>query len=262
MRINRQTIIERLYLSFRAYWDVKTNGFQLLKMTVHRSPNGVGDARPSNTKESVEEQTISPFINIELSKFEAFRDYLLTGKHYWIKLSIKGKIPYFKFLSFRRALEGINSIINNYSTYLELTSLEYENEMKVWMTRREGYIRGGEPHMVQMCANHILELQRDYYSETKPYYASIVKLLNQKIELLNVVESRVMNARSKQFLRIRYYYSKASRYYNDLDPTYINDAKLRMISNTEILGEYENIRREASEKLEKYKKDIEVFSNR
>lgn len=269
MKIERLYPLERLYLRLCAEKDVKREVFRQSKgsFTEHGNQRSeTADLRPDNesAEKTVREyvSVSSPFINMELSKYEDFREHFL-GRRRIISWTVNHELNRcLRFATFSDTMSDLDRRINVISTDISILASEYEDRIEEWNQKRVEYENQKEWHLVQLCTNRIIRLRQEYYSRAAKKYSGVINLLGEKLRILNKTEGQLLAYRGRYFLRIRYYYQYASNASPNLPVNYFGDEVLTGMANMDTLTTFDSVRNDTQEKLERFVADVAAFTRK
>lgn len=253
----------KLWLDFCARYDVKRNIFQESDdprfSGTGSASRELGITDQGQLQKNLPDELmvmISPFINAELAKFEAERGHALGMR----KISGKAYNDHCKKRLFRKrfpeAMSFLDQRIDVLSTRLDTISMQYEEEIQQWLSKKDLYRERNEDHMVQLCINSIQALRIKYYEQTANMYCAIVEMLDEKIKQIDTVEGYLQVCREYRKLRVRYYYQRAASYAKNISADYLRDEFLSSIANTDLLQQYRAVREAAIAQRQAFSDEI------
>ena len=278
MRMDRLNPFEKLILTFSAIRDVRREQFQLVSgetrdfpimQQATRHPGDYSDERPAvpaagQSQELPEQDSekwiLSPFIYMELSKYEDLREYTLGMRKIlsW-KLDDRDRRR-LHIATFAEAMSGLDSQINRSFEEIRLLALTYEDQTRDYLHRQKEHSKRNEPHMAQLCVNQVYRLRTEYYEHTRQKYHAAISLLGEKLKLLNMVEARLLAIRGHCFHRIRYYYQCAVGYSDWLPSDYLQDSYFEKIANMSTLANFEQVREDTAQRLDALEREVAALT--
>jgi hypothetical protein len=260
---NHLFLIEKMFLKYQAFVDVKCKLISCGSVNTAVTGNGTGDDRGQTTF-FVKQCISSPFIIEELRRYNAKRDYLMASRptFYWRPISEHTNLPWIS--SFPDMIGITNETINEYASDINMLNISYSDEISSWENKMQDYQKAKQPHMVQLCINKAYEQKSCFYTQTQHKYNKIVYLLTQQLHKYDKADKVMRKIRSRHFSRITYYYKSALRLAAkdnlSLPIDGVDDESLSKIGNTDTLENYADIINNLKDRLAKYKREQDYLS--
>lgn len=255
---------EGVYISIRAYYDLKKGRIKILTKELMAQKLPQGDLRTQldelDTGSSHYVCINSPFVERELANYDSVRNRFLGRRKnlYWFKGPFRIKI--YTICSFTKMLGILDEQINSYETHLNLLTMRYGEDILEMNKRHDDHLRRNEPHMVQFYVNQVNALRKKFYREASPYYMSLVQLLTQKVNKLQQADDILTEIRSRYFLRVRTYHEKVcifSPYSSiEIEPNYLRNEILYMLGSAETAERYAHVKEKTVQDLKKYREEL------
>lgn len=244
------TIIERIYLTWKAKNDVAKGLFQECNVTDYIS------VKLNITKDNSKQ--LSPFIFTELSSFDVQRSSLFNRRYYFIKFINRRLKRGYKF---SKAVTKLDNEIVNIETNFSLLEKSYFN--KLALLEKECSLRAENkaPEIIQLYEIKKQEEQQIYLQQINCHYNAIIEYLNQKILLMEDMKVRINTLLTYRYLRIRYYYDKSNIAAKKNTISFLTNDDLYNLLQAGFLDEYEKRLNEAYTKRDNIVKKISDNNN-
>lgn len=252
---------EKMILRRQARRDLERKQFKPMSIRENDSmmKYPFGGANPSNTGGDIPpEQVIyvSPFMKLELEKFGAMREYQIGMKKI-ATFNLQGPLfRRFILSDFASTLKILDSTINDTSKELNLLEARHRDLLDECGRAIDECKSRKLPHMEQLYINKATATRRAFYKKAKKHYTRSIYLLNKKLLRIDSLKGKLNALRRKIYLRVQYYYQSAAEQGGGFLSSNLSDTHFEKISNMTVLDHYEQVRQEASDKLQDLMDDL------
>lgn len=244
MSSSRLGIFEKIILRIKGKKDAEAGLFQDLN---------TGKAFLGNTENnfSVGENSpviVSSYVITTLTGFSAKRDKILETCRCKSNVRGGGKVSH---LTISNTLTILDNKIQEQLLAINTAEIRLGAEISQIYKQRDEKARGAEEHIVQMYNNRVDKAISVYYENTIIQYENAISLYNEKIRVLETLKDKLQTIKSKDILRIRYYYEKARTIQPNLPVASLSDENMeRMLIDSSLLGLYDEVLKSAYKKRE------------
>lgn len=240
---------ERLNLRIRAALDVRRGRFQ------SNEYQSLADPEQTRTAAS------SPFTIMEVRRFAGKRDrYLGKKRHLYWNFS-KRMYRRYRYSRFITMLRDLDDRIATLSTDINIDIMRTDDMLDMLQRQRDLHDERNEPHMAQLCVNKADKLRSEYYARNISKYQGVQSLLNEKISRLETAHAYLTAIRRQFYLRLAYYYYRASNRDLSLNHADLSEEQLGMMGDLGVMDQFQNELKDAYANRDKIEKDISVLSS-
>ena len=168
------------------------------------------------------ESVISPFIVGECARLSTLIQILFANRMCIVSLRTKKCKTYYRLMPLSAALRLMEKKISFFDASIQNVRTAYEVPVRNVLADRERYRTNNAGHMVQLCNNKLVALEKEITDAVLSQRQSIESLLDEKIRLLKNTFTHYDVLCSRRFMRIKYYYEVASRFKNKNNTVSIN----------------------------------------
>ena len=191
---------------------------------------------------------VSSYVITTLTGFSAKRDKILETCRCKSNVRGGGKVSH---LTISNTLTILDNKIQEQLLAINTAEIRLGAEISQIYKQRDEKARGAEEHIVQMYNNRVDKAISVYYENTIIQYENAISLYNEKIRVLETLKDKLQTIKSKDILRIRYYYEKARTIQPNLPVASLSDENMeRMLIDSSLLGLYDEVLKSAYKKRE------------
>lgn len=245
---NRLTLLERVYLNWCAWRDVKRNAFH---------PECIRD----DADIEIDRFVASEFISTELAHMEAARNAVRLKKI--VFFGIPACSCRIKVRKFRPAAAALNIIATSASLLqadIQLLFAEYNDYTKEIDDRLQDYANQDALHYTRMYQNKSRKKARQIFVKLKRLYHAQILLHTNAMEILRKTQNTAQWFQTRYFLRIRYYYQCASSKDPRIPIQYLGDDRLMAIANAAPAYPFEELMCKLQEQIDALMQDLRQLS--
>ena len=246
---NRLTLLERLYLNWCAWRDVKRNAFH---------PEYIYD---STGIEEVDHFIASEFISMELANMEAARNAARLKKPVFFRVPACGcRLRVWKLRSAAAALNIIATTASLLHTDIQLSFAAHNAYTREIDDRLQDYADLDALHYTRLYQNKNRKKARKIFVKLKRLYHAQLSLHSCALEILRKTQNTAQWFQTRYFLRIRYYYQCASSKDPRIPIQYLGDDRLMAIANTSPAYPFETLMAKLQEQIDALMQDLQKLS--
>lgn len=246
---NRLSIVERIYLNWCAWRDVKRNAFR---------QEHIDDDEGME----IDRFVASTFVSTELANMEANRDAVRLRK--WVLFWTPAGNCLGRIWKLRRAATALNAIAlaaSGLKTDIQLLFAEHNSYTREIDDHLQDLMDQNALHYTRLYQNKNRKKARKIFVRLKKLYRTLIALLNKAMEILRRTQNAAQWCQTKYFLRIRYYYQCASSKDPKIPVQYLGEDRLMAIANVSPMYPFERLMAELQKEIDALTLDLRQLSD-
>lgn len=195
------------------------------------------------TEDSIPKLVVSSFIRRELQQFNSQRDRIIEKRLCLLKMYYEGKKQArFQFKSFSKCQTILEEKIEDLEASIISLYYDYKNTESSLVEKYIKSIQSGQNHQyLKLYKNQLDAAFSLYYKDAIKKYEGMIRLMDEKIRLMDMMQNRMIAIRARYLLRIFFYFESARKYTPVLPVAPLSENTLIDIGNARALGKYDAI---------------------
>lgn len=195
------------------------------------------------TEDITPKLVVSSFIRSELQQFNSQRDRMIEKQLCLLKIYYEGKKrARFKFKSFSKCQTMLEERIEELEANIISLYYDYKNTESSLVEKYIKSIQSGQNHQYPKLYENQLDATFSlYYKDAIKKYECMIRLMDEKIQLMDRFQNRMIAIRARYFLRILFYFESARKYTPALPVAPLSENTLINIGNARALGKYDAV---------------------